>query len=997
MYIFGMREKHKSYDHKKIEKRWQKEWEKKGVYKAKDFSKKQKFYALVEFPYPSGDGLHVGHPRPYIGLDVVARKRRMEGFNVLYPMGFDAFGLPTENYAIKTGKQPEEVTKKNIENFRRQIKLLGTSFDWSREVNTTDPKYYKWTQWLFLQFLKHDLAYKDKISINWCPKCKIGLANEEVVGGNCERCGAPVEKREKEQWMLRITKYAERLHKDLDDVDYLEKIKIQQRNWIGKSEGTELEFELRIKNHESRGEKIKVFTTRADTLFGVTYLVVAPEYEKMEDWKKSGAIKNWNEVEKYIRKARNRTEIERTAAGSEQTKTGIKLEGISVINPANGEEVPVFVADYVLGNYGTGAVMAVPAHDDRDFAFAKKYNLPIKQVIVPKFIDPVNVPCEGKKVVGRRTAHSIIRNPKNDKILMLQWKGDVWGDHPPKTFVIGGIEKGESPEEAARREIREETGYTKLKFVGQSNIEVHTEYFAAHKDENRYSKITAVYFELETDEKEEVDSKETQKHDPVWIDHEKVASFVNVVDGPFVWNQYKKGDGSFTEDGVLINSDGFDSMSSEEAREKITEKFGKKVVKYKLRDWVFSRQRYWGEPIPVVHCPKCGIVPLSEKDLPLKLPKVKNYQPTDTGDSPLASIEKWVNTKCPKCGGKAKRETDTMPNWAGSSWYFLRYIDPKNSKKFADLKKLKYWLGSPKRGVGGGVDWYNGGMEHTTLHLLYSRFWNKFFYDIGLVPVSEPYKKRTSHGFILASDGGKMSKSRGNVINPDDVVELHGADAFRLYEMFMGPFDQMISWSDNNIIGVRRFVERFWKLGTKIDITPRPPFKVRGGVKQSKTEELENKKFQALLHKTIKKVGEDIELMSFNTAVSDMMILANEMESVFARGSGVTKKDFEKFLMIMSPFAPHITEEIWHMLGNKSLLVEQKWPKYDESKIKEENVIIVVQINGKVRAQLESESNAAEDKVKNKALIMPEVKKWLNGNEIKRVIFVPNKIINFVI
>jgi len=795
----------KTYNHKEIEKKWQDKWEEAGVHKAEDNSQKPKYYALVEFPYPSGDGLHVGHPRPYIGLDLVARKRRMQGFNVLYPMGFDAFGLPTENYAIKTGEQPEVVTQKNCDNFRRQIKMLGTSFDWSREINTTDPKYYKWTQWLFLQFLKHDLAYKTKIKINWCPKDKIGLANEEVVNGCCERCGTPVEKREKEQWMLRITKYADRLDKDLGTVNYLEKIKLAQRNWIGKSEGTEIEFE--IKNNEN---KIKVFTTRVDTLFGVTYVVVAPEHPIIENLKLK--IENWDEVEKYIKETKNKTEIERAA--DEKEKTGVRLEGVTAINPVNKEEVPIFVADYVLGNYGTGAVMAVPAHDDRDFEFAKKYNLPIKEVISG---------------------------------------GDI----------------------------------SKIAFVGE---------------------------------------------------------------------------------GQLVNSGEFDNLTSEIAREKITEKFGQKVTKFKLRDWVFSRQRYWGEPIPVVHCEKCGIVPLKEEDLPLELPKVKNYRPTDNGDSPLATISDWVNTKCPLCGGPAKRETDTMPNWAGSSWYFLRYIDPQNNKVFADAEKLKYWM---------PIDWYNGGMEHTTLHLLYSRFWNKFFYDIGLSPVSEPYQKRTSHGFILGSDGEKMSKSRGNVVNPDNVIDLHGADTMRLYEMFMGPFDQMIAWSDNNIIGVRRFIERVWKLQTKVSTKATNP----------------DKKFQALLHKTIKKIGDDIESMSFNTAVSAMMILVNEMEKMIT----IPQADFEVFLTIMSPFAPHITEELWQGLGHGNLLVIQKWPEFDESKIKEEGATFMVQINGKIRAQFEAENGISETEAKQKALGLPEIQKWLAGQAIKKIIFVPNKIVNFVV
>jgi leucyl-tRNA synthetase len=776
----------KNYDPAKIEKKWQAVWEKKKIFQAKDPSKnsgqankKPKFYGLIEFPYPSGDGLHVGHIRSNTAMDIITRKKRMDGFNVLYPIGWDAFGLPTENYAIKTGTPPEEVTKKNASIFRKQLKSIGFGFDWSREINTTDPKYYKWTQWLFLQFLKHDLAYKSKININWCPKDKIGLANEEVVNGCCERCGTPVEKREKEQWMLAITKYADRLDKDLDDVDYLEKIKIQQRNWIGKSDGAEIDF--KIKNS---AETIKVFTTRTDTLMGATYVVLAPEHELVDQLKNQ--IQNLSEVDNYKKEVKKKTEIERT--NEEKEKTGVELKGIKAVNPASGEEIPIWIADYVLNNYGTGAIMAVPSHDERDLAFAKKYNLPIKEIT-------------------------------------LDWS--------------------------------------------------------------------------------------------------------------------------------------------------LLEKFGKKVVKFKLRDWVFSRQRYWGEPIPVVHCEKCGIVPLPEKDLPLKLPKVKNYQPTDTGESPLASITKWVNTKCPKCGGKAKRETDTMPNWAGSSWYFLRYCDPKNSKEFADFKKLKYWT---------PVDWYNGGMEHVTLHVLYSRFWHKFLYDLKLVPTSEPYKKRTAHGMILAPNGEKMSKSRGNVINPDNIVKTFGADTLRVYEMFMGPFDQAIPWGEDNIIGVRRFLEKVWRLQFKIS-----------------KNAISDSKFEIILNKTIKKVGEDIESMSFNTAISSMMILINEMESAFAKGYGVTKKDFEAFLKILAPFAPHMTEEIWANIGNKTLITTESWPKYDEAKIVEEKINIVVQINGRVRAQFEAEIGITENMANNKAISMPEIQKWLGTSEIKKTIFVPNKIINFVI
>ncbi|MFA6300768.1 MAG: class I tRNA ligase family protein [Candidatus Paceibacterota bacterium] len=836
------------YNHLKIEKKWQKIWEEKGIYHAQNKSKNPKYYSLVEFPYPSGDGLHVGHPRPYIGMDVISRKRRLEGYNVLYPIGWDAFGLPTENFAIKTGKDPRVVTKKNTDTFRRQIKSLGISFDWSREINTTDPKYYKWTQWIFLQFLKKGLAYKAKIAINWCPKDKTGLANEEVVGGCCERCGTPVEKREKEQWMLAITKYAERLDKDLDTVDYLPQIKLAQRNWIGKSEGAEIEFIIKagqLLSHDSHSNlnvvnenniayvaestvslllRVKVFTTRPDTIFGATYLVLAPEHELIQKLKNQ--ITNLNEVEKYIKEVKNKTEIERTA--EDKTKTGVELKGIKAINPANKEEISVWIADYVLATYGTGAIMAVPQHDERDRDFATKYNLPI--------VD--------KPLVGAR-------------------------------------------------EITKEVG-------------------------------------------------------------------------------------------------------------------GKMVTKFKLRDWIFSRQRYWGEPIPVVHCEKCGIVPVPEKDLPVELPKVKNYQPTDSGESPLANIKSFVETRCPLCGGKAKRETDTMPNWAGSSWYYLRYTDPKNTKEFASMKNLKYWLGVDP--AGGGINWYNGGNEHTTLHLLYSRFWHKFLFDQGLVPTAEPYKKRTAHGMILGEGGVKMSKSLGNVINPDEIVKTYGADTLRVYEMFMGPFNQSVAWSTESIIGARRFIEKVWRIGEKVkeekvnnflSLRPRSQ-KDRGPTT------LENhlpSPLQKLLYKTIKKVSEDIEEMHFNTAISSMMILATEMEKT----EKVEKEDYKKFLQILSPFAPHVTEELWQTLDEKKPASYRAkssgsgsinlsvWPRWEKKLIEEEEVKIMVQVNGKVRAELMISMDENEETIKEKVLSNEIVVKYLGGGEVKRVVYVKNRLINIVI
>ncbi len=799
----------KEYNPKSIESKWQKKWEKNGLYKAVDFSKKKKQYVLIEFPYPSGDGLHVGHVRSYSALDAVARKKRMEGYNVLYPIGYDAFGLPTENYAIKSGIHPIEVTKKNTKIFEKQLKSLGLSFDWSREINTTDPKYYKWTQWIFLQMFKKGLAYQAKMPINWCPSCKIGLANEEVVGGKCERCGAEVERREQKQWMLKITAYAEGLLKDLDVVDYSERIKTQQINWIGKSEGVTVKFRV--------GEEfIEVFTTRIDTIFGVTALVLAPEHELISNLKSQ--ISNLSEVENYIKKSKKKSELERTDL--EKEKTGVPLQGIYAINPANNEKIPVWVGDYVIAAYGGGAVMIVPAHDKRDYEFAKKYGLEIREVISG---------------------------------------GDI--------------------------------------------------------------------------------SKE-----------------------------------SFVDYGTLVNSGQFNGLKSEEAIKRITDwleekKLGRKAVNYKLRDWVFSRQHYWGEPIPIIHCEKCGAVPVPEKDLPIKLPYVKKYKPTNTGESPLAAIKKWVNIACPECGEPARRETDTMPNWAGSNWYYLRYCDPKNNKKLADMKKLKYWM---------PIDLYNGGMEHTTLHLLYSRFVYKFLYDIKAVPTPEPYAKRRSHGMVLASDGRKMSKSFGNVINPDKVVEKYGADSLRLYEMFMGPFEQAINWSIEGLEGCYRFLKRVWAL-----------FQNERKFGKTTSKELVQK-----MHYTIKKVGDDLENMKFNTAVSTMMEFINLWSE---KDNILSKKDAENFLKILASFTPHVCEELWAKLGHKTSIFKEKWPKYDEKLIKKQTFELVIQINGKVRSKIEVSADISEDEAKKLALSNDRVKNWLKGQTPKKIIFVKGKLINIVV
>ncbi|NLX63074.1 MAG: leucine--tRNA ligase [Tissierellia bacterium] len=801
----------KEYNPREIERKWQKIWEEKRVFEANDDKSKKKFYALIEFPYPSGEGLHVGHPRPYTALDIVARKRRLEGYNVLFPIGWDAFGLPTENYAIKNKIHPKIVTENNVRRFKEQLKSIGFSFDWSREINTTDPNYYKWTQWIFLKLYEKGLAYKKEMPINWCTSCKVGLANEEVVGGKCERCGGEVVRKVKNQWMLKITEYADRLIDDLETVDYAEKIKAQQINWIGRSEGMEVEFKIAGKE-----DRLRVFTTRPDTLYGVTYMVIAPEHPLIEKYKDQ--IQNYDEINEYREFVSKKSDFERTELSKE--KTGVEIKGLKAINPVNEKEIPIWISDYVLMSYGTGAIMAVPGHDSRDWEFAKKFNLPIIEVV-----------------------------------------------------------KGGNVEEEA---------YTD------------------------------------------------------------------------------------TEDGILVNSELINGLRVKDAIKKISDwleekGLGKRTINYKLRDWVFSRQRYWGEPIPMIHCEKCGWVPVPEEDLPVELPDVENYEPTDTGESPLANIAEWVEVDCPKCGERARRETDTMPQWAGSSWYYLRYMDPHNDKELASKDALEYW--SP-------VDWYNGGMEHTTLHLLYSRFWHKFLYDLGIVPTEEPYKKRTSHGMILGENNEKMSKSRGNVVNPDDIVNEYGADTLRTYEMFIGDFEKSVPWSENGVKGCRRFLDRVWRLQ---DIV------VDG---DEHTKELESK-----IHKTIKKVSEDYESLKYNTAIAALMALLND----FNDHGKITKADFKTYLILLNPVAPHITEELWQIMGFEGMLNESTWPKYDEAKIKDDVIEMPVQVNGKVRGTILLSVEDGQEQAREKAKENQNIMKHLEGKTIVKEIFVKGKIYNIVV
>jgi len=1208
------------YNHKKIEKKWQEKWAADRLYQASEDSQTNKEYLLVEFPYPSGDGLHVGHVRSYTAMDIIARKHRMEGKNVLYPMGWDAFGLPTENFAVKTGIHPKKVTKQNTDKFRAQLQALGLSFDWEREINTTDPNYYKWTQWIFTQLFNKGLAYKKNMAINWCLDCKIGLANEEVVDGQCERCGGNTEKRDKEQWMLEITKYADRLVDDLDEVDYWDRIKTQQKNWIGRSEGAELKFEIRSTksetnsniqvqdtgnpsttagtghgkkqtnsnsqsqntklkivllhgysgtpedNHqpwlrkelEKRGyevvaptlpntnnpteeewvktalgathydentiifghslgavtalkvaeklerniagivlaggfidpefkdhkrpfettftwefdvEKIKdtagfihilhdknddavsadqatrlgelfhlpvntveakeehfcgteepelldeilrssassprvsaptsvgVFTTRPDTLFGATYLVLSPEHEEIANLKSK--IQNWSAVEKYISAAKKKTEIERTA--EEKEKTGVKLEGVSAINPANNAEIPVYIADYVLSHYGTGAIMAVPAHDERDYAFAQKYDIPVRHVVMPSVVDTVNAPRDDKPTKERYNVHAIVYDPKRNAYLALHSKEHDW-----KTVVIGGIEHGEDAVEAAKREVREETGYTNVTFECALGGPVQAGYFAKHKDENRKSITQALYFTLENEEQVE---REDDDGEVIWVkpDDFKQGYMINSELPYWLERLPHTGVCVYTDSGVLVNSGEFDGMDSEKAKHAITEAVGGEMkTTYKLRDWVFSRQRYWGEPIPLVFCEHCAARINAEKNteergklagafnegevrnpgwivdenLPVELPEVADFMPTEDGDSPLAKAADWVETTCPKCGGEATRETDVMPNWAGSSWYYIAYCISENlsgadttpehfsSKKIQN--QIRHWL---------PVDWYNGGMEHTTLHLLYSRFWHKFLYDQGLVPTKEPYTKRTSHGMILAEGGVKMSKSKGNTIDPQEVVDNIGADALRMYEMFMGPFDQAIAWNTDSMVGVRKFLDRIWGLQTRVNTD------TAGDYAGDTEVELE-------LHKTIKKVSEDIEQLKFNTAVAQMMILVNKMEKL----DQIPITHYQLLIVILAPFAPHIAEELWQNGLEKSHSVHtEPWPTYDPEKIQGTHTTIAVQINGKVRDSFSVAIDATEEEIKQQAEERDSIQKWIAGASIKRIVYVPGKLVNIVV
>ncbi len=941
------------YDHKAIEKKWQAVWETAGLYRTAEDSSKPKCYVLDMFPYPSGDGLHVGHQKGFIATDIYSRMKTMRGYGVLHPMGFDAFGLPAENYAIKMKVNPMVMTEKNVARYKEQLSSLGFNYDWEREVNTTDPAFYKWTQWIFLKMFEKGLAYESYEPINWCPSCQTGLANEDLEDGKCERCSTVIEKKPMRQWVLRITDYADRMLTDIDKLDWPTSIKESQKNWIGRSEGAEIIFNIKDSIFN-----IPIFTTRPDTLFGATYVVLAPELKLIDELKSE--ISNWNEVLTYREEAKARTEIERTAEGRE--KTGVRLEGVSAINPANGEELPVYVADYVLAHYGTGAVMAVPAHDERDFEFAKKYNLPINEVISPRIIltgeDSVR---EGVETLYRNVVDVILENEKGEFLLITE---EVEGKKCIH-FIGGGIEDGDSEIETVHKETAEESGYVDVEILGSKFNPISTVGFRHTKQSNQDTFGYFYHAKLKSNKKVSCEVDEG-KHEIGWYKKEDIVGLITWPGHKIAWlNFLNNGKSVNTEEDILINSGNFNGLSSEEAKKLITDFVkGRWVTKYRLKDWVFSRQRYWGEPIPLVHCEKDGVVAVPEKDLPVVLPVVESYAPTGTGESPLADIADWVNTTCPKCGGKAKRETNTMPQWAGSSWYYLRYTDSQNENVLVDKEKEKYW--SP-------VDVYVGGQEHATRHLIYARFYHKFLYDIGVVNYDEPFQRLQNVGLVMAEDGRKMSKRWGNVVNPDDVVETYGADTLRLYEMFMGPFGQSVAWSTESIVGPRRFLERVWRLQDKVS-----------AVKTSTVD--------AVLHKTIKKVGDDIEAFGFNTAISSLMILANEMEKV----GSVSITNYETLLVLLAPFAPHITEELWYSLGNKTSIHLASWPTYDEAMTVVSEVTIAVQVNGKLRDTMVMQNGASQSLVEESALALLPVAKWIEGRKITKIIFVPGKLVNIV-
>jgi leucyl-tRNA synthetase len=949
----------RQYDHKKIEGKWQKAWMASELYKTSEDSKKPKCYVLDEFPYPSGEGLHTGHTRIYTASDIYARMKRMQGYNVLHPSGWDAFGLPAEQYAIKNKVHPSQSVKKNTERYKEQMTRVGLSYDWDREINTTDPKFYKWTQWIFLKMLEKGLAFESFEPINWCPTCQTGLANEDLEGGKCERCGSVVEKKPMRQWVLRITEYADRLIDDLDTLpEWPDAVKEAQRNWIGRSEGAEIEFGLiGIPGQENGKHKVKVFTTRPDTLFGATYIAISAELAKK--WLDVGWQAN-EEVKNFVATTLEE-EKERTFETEVAEKKGVAT-GVYAINPANQEKIPVWIANYVLSGYGTGAIMAVPAHDERDFEFAQKYGINIVDVVSRQYVlTGEDAEREGIETLHRKVVDPVLRDKEGNFYLIKEAKGNHIH------FAGGGVDEGEDDLAALRREIIEETGFTDFEITKKIAPQISCWGYRHTKSKNQRSVGPAYEVVLSSDKR--IHSEvEDGHHELVKVKKEDVLKTITWEHHRFIFEQYLNDAVVYAEPGVLINSGKFDGLESEAAKTAITEFVGGKLTKqYRLKDWVFSRQRYWGEPIPVVHCAKDGVVPVPEKDLPVTLPEVESYAPTGTGESPLAEILEWVNTTCPHCDGPAKRETNTMPQWAGSSWYYLRFMDPHNDQALVGKDKEKYWA---------PVDVYVGGAEHVTRHLIYARFWHKFLYDIGVVSTSEPFKRRRGVGLVLGEGGVKMSKRLGNVINPDDIVDTFGADSLRVYEMFMGPFGNAIAWSTDNLVGARRFIERVWRLQERIA----PEATLLSDAERA-------------LHEAIKKVGEDIEKFAFNTAISQMMICLNALE----KESNISPETFRTLLLILAPFAPHMTEELWSTLGEQGSIHVESWPAYDALKLTADSVTIAIQINGKLRSTMIIPATFSDDEVKDLGQKDPGVTKWLEGKNITRMVYVPKKILNIII
>ncbi len=965
----------KKYNPKEIEPKWQKTWADDKLYAAKDFDKRPKYVMLTEFPYPSGDGLHLGHVREYTLGDIIARHHRMLGQNVLYPMGYDAFGLPTENFAIKNKIAPQVATDRNVATFQKQFESLGYSFDWSRKVLTSDPDYYKWTQWLFLQFFKEGLAYQDEIAINWCPKCKTGLANEEVVNGLHERCGTPVEKRLLKQWLLKITAYADRLIEGLKDVDYPSRIADQQINWIGRSVGAELDFVV-----ESHPDKITVYTTRADTLFGATFLVLAPEHPLV---KQITTDEHRATVNSYIATAQAKTDLDRQ--DDTKAKTGV-FTGAHALNPATKKKIPIWIADYVLPGYGTGAIMAVPAHDERDYEFAQKFDLPIVPVIAETFLESDSPVREGYEMVDRNAVQVIVQHPDDESYLLLERKG--WKDSQQPSFVTGGIDEGEDVVAAAVRELKEETGYVDIAETQLTDYIYQPLFYHEVKKENRRAKMHTVVIKLGSLKQEKIAEEERALHATMWVDVAYVREKVFGSGCKKVFGMHLTGNFCYGGEGTVINSGEHDGAQSSEAREKMTKDFGRERVNYRLRDWIFSRQHYWGEPIPIIHCPEHGAVAVPEDQLPVELPEVEHYEPTDTGESPLAAITDWVNTTCPVCDQPAKRETDTMPNWAGSSWYYLRYFDPNNEQAFAARDKLDYW---------GAVDMYLGGMEHTTLHLLYSRFWHQFLYDQKLVPTPEPYMARRGQGIVLATDNSKMSKSKGNVVNPTQFIEEgYGADALRLAIAFLAPFDQTTPWNSNGIDGTKRFLNRVWMLVQEyLEAKGNPGLELDTDVMHS---------LEAAVRQTINiginKVSTDVDRLGFNTAVAAMMECVNTLyvlKTKLPLNDPVWQQSLPPLIQLLAPFAPHIAEELWQQLGGSGSVHVAKWPRVDLALIRESTVTIVLQVNGKLRSQIEVDADTSEAKIKKLAAGDEKVARNLDGKKVVKTIYVPGKLVNFVV